>query len=177
MVSEASVPCTKRAEALARQRLVHAVSMMREVSLGLMIQQLILGQGTWKRRSSNCRVRGIAVRGLQALMYRQICSPRSVLGVEELLPLPAQASQAGYTNPPVYTGRARCGQRPTSHQHGSQSGCSQSHAARRSRSLASAWQDVNVLAQNSFFWRGSHDRRRSTKTSDMLKNTAAALVA
>ena len=98
--------------------------------------------------------------GAASLNVPTICSLRSVLGVEELLPMPAQASQAGYTNPLVYTGRARCGQRPTSHQHGSQSGYNQSHAARRSRSLTSAWQDVNVLAQHSFFWRGSHDHSR-----------------
>ncbi len=55
--------------------------------------------------------------------------------------MPAQASQAGYTNPPVYTGHAHCDQRPISHQHGSQSGYSQSH----------------------------DDRRRSTKTFDMTQ--------
>jgi len=54
-----------------------------------MIQQRILGQGRWKRRSSNCRVLGIAVRELPAFMHQAlqrwpIYSLRSVLGVEEL---------------------------------------------------------------------------------------------
>ncbi len=49
--SDVSVP--SREKALDRKWLVHTVRMTQTVSRGTMIQQLILGQGRWKRRSSN----------------------------------------------------------------------------------------------------------------------------